>query len=156
MLAELPLVGGGGEPVDLWRTITSHGVVELPPTRVDVGGRALEATVPVDGAQPRMLRIAEGRAGWATVTVIGDPPDGRERERIVAIVRHILRLDDDLSPFYAVAATDPDLAWATRGAGRLVRSATVFEDFVKTICTTNCSWSATEWMVCELVEQLVK
>ncbi len=154
MKLELPLVGGGGEPVDLWRTITSHGVVELPPTRVDVGGRALEATVPVDGAQPRMVRIAEGRAGWATVTVVGDPPDGRERERIVAMVRHILRLDDDLSPFYAVAATDPDLAWATRGAGRLVRSATVFEDVVKTICTTNCSWSATERMVAALVEHL--
>jgi 3-methyladenine DNA glycosylase/8-oxoguanine DNA glycosylase len=49
---------------------------------------------------------------------------------------------------------DPDLAWAGRGAGRLIRSATVFEDVVKTICTTNCAWSATVRMVSALVEHL--
>src|SRR5919198_596737 len=34
------------------------------------------------------------------------------------------------------------------------RSPTVFEDVVKTICTTNCAWSATERMVGALVEHL--
>ena len=29
-------------------------------------------------------------------------------------------------------------------AGRLLRSPTVFEDLVKTICTTNCSWALDE------------
>jgi N-glycosylase/DNA lyase len=53
-----------------------------------------------------------------------------------------------------VAAEDPGLAWAARGAGRLVRSPTVFEEVVKTICTTNCAWSATERMVGALVEHL--
>jgi N-glycosylase/DNA lyase len=36
----------------------------------------------------------------------------------------------------------------------MLRSATVFEDVVKTICTTNCAWSATERMVSGLVEHL--
>ena len=66
----------------------------------------------------------------------------------------MLCLDDDLSGFYAAAARDPDLAWAARGAGRLVRSPTVFEDVVKTVCTTNCAWSATERMVGALVGRL--
>ena len=66
----------------------------------------------------------------------------------------MLRLDDDLSAFYARAAEDPDLAWAAVGAGRMVRSPTVFEDLVKTICTTNCTWSATERMVGALVNEL--
>jgi 3-methyladenine DNA glycosylase/8-oxoguanine DNA glycosylase len=35
-----------------------------------------------------------------------------------------------------------------------VRSASVFEDVVKTICTTNCTWSATVRMVGALVEHL--
>jgi 3-methyladenine DNA glycosylase/8-oxoguanine DNA glycosylase len=152
--AELALVGAGGEPVDLWRTIASHGVVDLPPARVDEDARALEITVPVDGARPRAVRVSAGRPGFARVDVLGDPPPGRERERVLAVVRHVLRLDEDLSAFYAVAAEDPDLAWAAKGAGRLVRSVTVFEEIVKTICTTNCAWSATERMVGALVEHL--
>jgi N-glycosylase/DNA lyase len=53
-----------------------------------------------------------------------------------------------------MVAGDPDLAWATHGAGRLLRSPTVFEDVVKTVCTTNCAWSATERMVGVLVGRL--
>ena len=40
------------------------------------------------------------------------------------------------------------------GAGRMLRSPTVFEDLVKTICTTNCTWSATVRMVTALVDEL--
>jgi N-glycosylase/DNA lyase len=71
-----------------------------------------------------------------------------------ATARHLLRLDEDLEEFYALAGSDPDLAWVTAGAGRMLRSASVFEDVVKTICTTNCSWSATERMVGALVRHL--
>ena len=35
-----------------------------------------------------------------------------------------------------------------------MRAPSVFEDVVKTICTTNCAWSATERMVSALVEHL--
>jgi 3-methyladenine DNA glycosylase/8-oxoguanine DNA glycosylase len=57
-----------------------------------------------------------------------------QAERALAAVRHVLRLDADLSGFYALAAEDPDLAWTVSGAGRMIRSPTVFEDVVKTIC----------------------
>jgi N-glycosylase/DNA lyase len=36
----------------------------------------------------------------------------------------------------------------------MVQSPTVFEDVVKTICTTNCAWSATERMVSAIVANL--
>jgi len=75
-------------------------------------------------------------------------------ERFTAAVRHVLRLDADLSPFYTMAAEDPELAWTTSGAGRMVQSPTVFEDVVKTVCTTNCAWSATMRMVTAIVEHL--
>ena len=153
---ELELVGAGGEPVDLWRTINSHGVVDLPPMRIDVDGRGLEATLPLDGRPPQAVRIAEAGPGRAAVEVRGTRPGRADAERVLAAVRYVLRLDEDLSPFYALAANDPDLAWATRGAGRLVRSPTVFEEVVKTICTTNCAWSATERTVGALVEHLGK
>ena len=66
----------------------------------------------------------------------------------------MFRLDEDLSAFYAVAKGDPQLAWAAAGAGRMLRSPTVFEDVVKTICTTNCAWSGTVRMVTALVDNL--
>jgi len=66
----------------------------------------------------------------------------------------VLSLDVDLSAFYAAAAEDPELGWVVEGAGRMVRSPTVFEDVVKTICTTNTSWSGTTRMINALVEHL--
>ena len=135
MISELPLVGAGGEPVDLKRTLASHGVASLPPSSIDEETWTLEVTLP------------SGR-GARTVRVIARPRRVRRgrrarRSRSSPQLRHMLRLDEDLSPFYAVAREDPDLAWAAAGAGRMLRSPTVFEDVVKTICTTNCAWSGT-------------
>jgi 3-methyladenine DNA glycosylase/8-oxoguanine DNA glycosylase len=145
--AEIPLVGAGGEPVDLTRTIHSHGLVELPPMEVDPADPTLTVTL-LEGRRARTLRIAGGRKGQ--LRVASDAP----AERSLPVVRHMLRLDEDFSAFYAAVAADPDLAWAARGAGRMIRSPTVFEDVVKTICTTNCAWSATERMVSALVSNL--
>ena len=136
---ELALVGAGGEPVDLWRTIQSHGLVDLPPMRIDDDARALEITVPLPRSRPRTLRIAEGRPGRARIEVRGRAPGKRQQAEVLAAAGYVLRLDEDISPFYEVAAADPDLAWVATGAGRLVRSPTVFEEVVKTICTTNCA-----------------
>jgi 3-methyladenine DNA glycosylase/8-oxoguanine DNA glycosylase len=124
------LVGAGGEPVDLWRTIQSHGLVDLPPMRIDDETRSLEVTLPLHGARPRTVRIAAGRPGYAEVEVSGRAPSAADEQRILASVRQILRLDEDLSPFYALAADDPELAWVASGAGRLVRNPTVFEEVV--------------------------
>lgn len=153
---ELELVGPAGEPVDLWRAIQSHGLVDLPPMRIEEDARSLEVTLPGDGGPPRLVRITEagGSPRLAAVEVAGHAPRAREQRRLLALVRHVLRLDEDLSPFYARVREDPDLAWAASGAGRLVRNPTVFEEVVKTICTTNCAWSGTVRMVSALVEHL--
>ncbi len=147
-------MGPAGERVDLDRTFLSHGLTSLPPMRVDLPTRAFEVTLPLAGYRPRVVRMYPGNPGYAGVAVAGPPPASRESVEVLAGVRHVLRLDEDLSEFYELAAGDPDLAWAAGGAGRLVRSPTVFEEVVKTICTTNCAWSATERMVGALVEHL--
>src|SRR5438034_10483682 len=150
--AELELVGAGGEAVDLWRTLTSHGVAHLPPNRLDEDGRALETTVALPRRRARTIRISAGRPGFARVesTDVG----GRDAVLLVEAARHMLRLDADLSSLYEAAREDPELSWAAAGAGRMLRSPTVFEDVVKTICTTNCAWSATVRMVSALVDHL--
>ena len=151
---EIPLRGPAGEPVDLWRTIVSHGVASLPPAEVDEDAQVMTVTLPVARMKPRTVRIREGRKGKARVDVLGPPIGTRTRTGLVASVRTVLNLEEDLSPLYEVAAKDPELNWIRAGAGRMARGATVFEDVVKTICTTNCTWSATERMVGALVEHL--
>ena len=145
MIAELPLVGAGGEPVDFRRTLGSHGVAALPPSRIDEEAWTLEVTLP-SGRGARTVRVSEGRRGFARV-------EGATSS-ILAQLRHMFRLDEDLAPFYALARDDPRLAWAAAGAGRMLRGPTVFEDVVKTICTTNTAWGGTVRMVTALVEHL--
>src|SRR6266496_4425539 len=106
--AELELVGAGGEPVDLRRTLVSHGVADLPPNRIDDESWTLELTVPLDGKRPRTVRVSAGRSGHASLDVLGRAPGKSDLELLRAKVAHVLRLDEDLTPFYEVAATDPD------------------------------------------------
>ena len=151
---EIRLLGAGGEPVDLVRTLSSHGFVELPPMRPDPDYRAVELTLVTRRGRPRRVRIEQGRPGHASLVVLGARASDGVAEDLLATVRHVLRLEADLSPFYEAAGADPDLAWVRAGAGRMVRSPSVFEDVVKTICTTNCAWSATRRMVHSIVEHL--
>jgi N-glycosylase/DNA lyase len=143
-MAELPLVGAGGEPVDFARTIVSHGVAELPPNRVDLAGRALETTLPVARGARTVRITAPGKK--LRIEGSADP-------KLTRTVAHMFRLDEDLSAFYELVKDD-DLAWCATGAGRMLRAPTVFEDVVKTICTTNTAWSGTRKMTAALVNEL--
>jgi N-glycosylase/DNA lyase len=156
-------------PFDLDLTVRSHGFYDLPPWRYDAER----------GALGRPLRLAQGRTvfaevagapGGLSVRVLAEgrlaPQESREAREAM---RACLALDEELAPFQAPArdvearraagggaARDlPDLRWAlARGAGRLLRSPTVFEDAVKTLCTTNCSWALTRAMVTRLCDLL--
>jgi 3-methyladenine DNA glycosylase/8-oxoguanine DNA glycosylase len=132
----------------------SHGVADLPPGRVDEDANAYVTTLGLDSARPRTVRIAQGRPGNAGVEVEGRRLGAREARELEAAVRRILNLDEDLSEFYALVRDDPALSWSASGAGRMLRTPTVFEAAVKTVCTTNCAWSATIRMVTALVEHL--
>ena len=170
--AELELRGPAGEPVDLRRTLLSHGIAALPPASLDEAACELTVTLPAPGG-PRTVMVAAGTGGSGgraphahhrhgapavaavlSVADTGPPPGSADASSLAATARRMLCLDDDLSAFYARAAADPDLAWVCAGAGRMLRSPTVFEDVVKTVCTTNCAWSATERMTAALVEHL--
>ena len=152
LLDRLALRGPAGEPVDFRRLITSHGLLALPPSRRDDTGDALTVTVPCGALRARgapaalEVRLEEDLARHvALLTSWSVPVDARME--VVALVSRMLALDRDLSGFYRLARADPDLAWVEAGAGRMVRGSTVFEDVVRTLCTTNCSWAATTRML---------
>src|SRR3982074_1641361 len=152
--AEFPLVGPADEVIDLRRVFLSHGIAELPPMRVDQKAWTFEITVPLAGVGARTLKISQARPGAGLLPGGGQSLTPWVGAAVMEQVRHVLSLDLDLTPFYAVAAEDPDLAWVLAGAGRMVRSPTVFEDVGNTICTTNPSWGGTPRMVNALVEHL--
>jgi 3-methyladenine DNA glycosylase/8-oxoguanine DNA glycosylase len=131
-------------------TVYSHGWCELAPFSLDTENWRL-SYVFSDGKSVVPAVICEEknklRIDLASSKI--------KPEKIVRDTRHILRLDDDLSGLYAAVADNERLAWiAHRRAGRLLRSPTVWEDLVKTICTTNCSWALTKIMVNNLVDKL--
>jgi N-glycosylase/DNA lyase len=152
VVAEIALRGAGGEPVDFARTIVSHGVAELPPNLVDLEGRVLETTLPVPGGA-RTVRVSPDD-GKLRIEALAGRVGVRARNALTTTVAHMFRLDEDLSGFYAIVSEDGDLSWCARGAGRMLRAATVFEDVVKTICTTNTAWSGTRKMTGALVDHL--
>lgn len=138
------------EDVCLRQAIFGHGWYDLLPFRADAIAGTLETTVTISG-RVLAIRIADSDEG-IEVRHGGRAVDSRDVERIV---RHILRLDEDLSDFYSRMPERDELSWVVSArAGRLLRSPTVFEDLVKTMCTTNCSWSLTRLMVSRLVESL--
>ncbi|MGH9871184.1 MAG: DNA-3-methyladenine glycosylase family protein [Pyrinomonadaceae bacterium] len=135
------------------RTIISHGWCQLLPFKIDDEKWQLTRTLDLDDGKPVTITIS------ATKRVLVINASRRLSQaatrKVVADVRHMLRLDDDIADFYRLLATDTDFNWIpTQGAGRLLRSPTVFEDLVKMICTTNCSWALTQKMVTGLVENL--
>lgn len=139
---------------DYRRTVLSHGWRELLPLEFDEEGWTVRIVLEAGLAEPVTGQIAWDD-GALQVTVPGRPLSRRVAYEVKRQVRHIMRLDDDLSGFHAVMSREPGFDWiGKQGAGRMLRSPTVFEDLVKTMCTTNCSWALTEKMVAGLVNNL--
>ena len=135
------------------RTVMSHGWYALPPFELDSEKWTLTRVIDLGSAKPVTITISEAKRGMLVNS--SRPVGKRAAKKIVRDVRHMFRLDDDMSLFYEAVSAQPEFAWiATQGAGRLLRSPTVFEDLVKMICTTNCSWALTEKMVNSLVNEL--
>jgi len=117
-------------------------------------GGAMQTTVATPDGLAFHVRVSRSHDTAVQLQIFGRPSKD-DANAVAGTIRYMLRLDEDMGDFYQKAEADPELAWASaEGAGRMVRSSTVFEDVIKTICTTNCSWSATERMVTSLVANL--
>lgn len=131
-------------------TVYSHGWCDLKPFSFDEENWRLGYVFSTgEGPVPATLSEEKGRVRLDLDVVTAG------LDKIAEQTWHILRLDDDLSEFYSAIDGTERLGWVSeRRAGRLLRSPTVFEDLVKTICTTNCSWGLTKSMVSNLVDKL--
>lgn len=136
-------------------TINSHGWCELSPFENDTENQCLSYVfIDENSRNPTLAKIREV-AGKLQIEISGEKISKKFENKILRDWQHILRLDENLSEFYKLTGNEKQLAWISeQNAGRLLRSPTVFEDLVKTICTTNCSWALTKKMVANLTEKL--
>lgn len=135
------------------RTVFSHGWSELVPFELDQKKWRLVRVIDLPGRKPVTVTISRAKGG---LRIEADETLNQAAETVITkTVRHMVRLDDDLKSFYAAVSNNENFEWIAReGAGRLLRAPTVFEDLVKMICTTNCSWALTDKMVNALVKLL--
>jgi 3-methyladenine DNA glycosylase/8-oxoguanine DNA glycosylase len=144
-------------PFSLEHTAYSHGWVVLAPNAWDEGRHAVQRVERLTTGKVVLLQISgAGSVEQPGMSIEVSHPgklSPAEQDEITAAVGRMLRIDEDLSEFYALCKKRGD-RWLrlTDGLGRLLRSPTLFEDVIKTICTTNIQWGGTRGMVRRLVD----
>jgi 3-methyladenine DNA glycosylase/8-oxoguanine DNA glycosylase len=144
-------------PFDFARTAYSHGWVVLDPNQWDDKNHSIHRIEMLAAKQVVLLQI-EGSDSVEEPEIRIQVEHKRqlsitEEDMVRERVSHMLRVDEDLSEFYALCEQRGG-HWkkVTAGLGRLLRSPSLFEDIVKTILTTNIQWGGTKRMVRELVD----
>jgi len=81
-----------------------------------------------------------------------DTISSTEKDELKAMIDYMFRLDEDFDEFYQLCRKHRELQDVAKlRAGRLLRSSIFFEDLVKTLCTTNTSWTQTKNMTNQLI-----
>ena len=71
-----------------------------------------------------------------------------QSDQVCQAISRMLRLDENLTPFHRQCRSRPSHRQAAQTKfGRLLRSASLFEDVIKVICTCNTSWRQTVSMI---------
>ncbi len=144
-------------PLAFAETVTAHGWCALAPNAWDATLQEYRRVERLRTGQVVHLTARSAGAGGAPAIAVrvlhADGLGEAEREEIISGLRRSFRLDEDLAPFYALCR-ERGAPWEemAAGLGRVLRSPTVWEDLVKTICTTNVQWGGTVGMVRRLVE----
>ncbi len=138
-----------------WQTVNSHGWCTLAPFEVDRNEQCLARILELRDGLLVKFSLRQRPSKLIVELTSGRQMSKAEKNEVRQQLGGCLRLGEDFSEFYREARRCPHYRWIARqGAGRLLRAPTVFEDVVKMICTTNCSWALTESMVKNLVREL--
>lgn len=136
------------------RTVVfSHGWVDLPPFAWNEVTKSLRAVCRVN-RRIVLLDITQPKASRLDVMITAKGTVSESSiDQAKGVINEMLGLSHDFAEFYELAGVD--FAWAKElGSGPFLRGGSVFEDAVKMLATTNCSWSLTRQMINRLVEEL--
>ncbi|MFA5834567.1 MAG: hypothetical protein WDA22_13900 [Bacteroidota bacterium] len=136
-------------------TINSHGWYDLPPFSTNESMSELLTVISLTKSKHVPVRI-HPQQSILSITIENHLRITRtEKEKIKNNVRSILRIDESLNEFYTLCRKESHLRWvAKKKAGRILRSPSVFEDVVKMMFTTNCSWALTKIQTNHLTKKL--
>lgn len=133
----------------------SHGWSDLEPFKVSEDEKELRVVISLSLTHHALVRLHSNNSKIHAAVETQRSLTATEKETLKRIIRSMFRLNDSLEEFYALCKKESSLRWIpTIGGGRMLRSATVFEDIVKMICTTNCSWSLTKIIINNLTSKL--
>jgi N-glycosylase/DNA lyase len=138
--------------------VYSHGWCSLLPFSVDKEHRALNRILTLTNGSLVLCRISDQKKSQLSIKMNSSALlTAAHRSEVIRQITSCLRSTEDFSDFYRETRRYPEYSWIAKiKAGRMLRSPSVFEDVVKMICTTNCSWALTEIIVNNLVEKLGK
>jgi len=128
-------------------TVFSHGWYELAPFSWDEHAQALHyCWWSSPEAQTSLVMHAQG----ADLHIQAESE--LSEAEVLATVRWMLRLDEDFSAFYILCRQESALHHvAVEYGGRLLRTASLWEDALKILTTTNTTWAGTRRMCERLV-----
>ncbi len=121
---------------DLTTAVCSYGYYVLAPNHWDKAKRTLHH--PFRGARGRLIATKVSQNDGVLRVRSSASVSAAERQTVRRQLSRMLRLDEDLGPWFKLHA-----AARRKGFGRLYRSATLFEDIVKTITACNVGWAQT-------------
>lgn len=140
---------------NLHSTINSHGWHDLPPFFSNDAQTELHTIISLSKNKHVPVKIWEYNSVIRVSNEYKVAVSKTEKEKIKNSVRSMVRIDEPLEEFYSLCRKEPHLRWVPKHrAGRLLRSPSVFEDVVKMMFTTNCSWALTRIMTVNLTAKL--
>ena len=149
---KVPLTDAG--PFDLRLAVFGHGWIDLEPFAWDEGKGIMQVAFVLDG-HPVDVGVRQVPAGLEVTVGVEKALRRPQLAEVKARVLWMLRLDEDFQAFWTRCRGRKNMTWVCdRGAGRLLRAPSLFEDLVKILFTTNCAWGNTRSMTRRLVEAL--
>ena len=128
--------------------VRSHGWYDLSPFAYDEARGILSTTTVSARGTPASLRFCLNNGALEARS------DALDRKTLASIAARVFSLDVDVEGFAQALDPRSPLARAVaRGGGRMLRAPGLFEDAVKMLLTTNCSWAATKGMVTRLISE---
>jgi N-glycosylase/DNA lyase len=134
--------------------VASHGWYQLAPFRFDPATRSLATCLRLPGDRAVDVAISQRGAGKLAI-VTPRALAAKDAAFVEAVVSRMMHVDAPLDAFHRVCRSDAALRWIPKlGLGRVLRSQDLWEDALKTLLTTNCTWKQTVSMVARLVEAI--
>lgn len=142
--------------ISLRRTVMSHGWVGLEPWTWDEKTAVLGRPELLPSGIRAQLKVMQNTPSSFLVTVDGQVFNTADLKWARMTVARWLSIGWDPKPALMVARRIDSTAakFISNGGGRFLRGTTFYEDFTKTMCTIQISWTRTRHVVASLVDKV--